>query len=404
MTGIVVDASGHAVAGAIVAIRSASDTRSSIAITDDRGGFEQSLPIGRAELRATAPGLVQPEATVLTLVAGATESVTLTLVAAPAGVGGTVADLESGVLVGARVEALDLTALAGAPLIALTDDHGAYHLALREGAYAITAHFDGYVSVTRRIAVAARPRVENFRLAPGATIRGRVLRAADRAPLAEACVRVNVEAGDGAFLPGAAPPCVRSGADGGFFVDGVAPGLATLTASVAGWGQPAPVEVAVGIGELRDGIELLLEPATALVGRVLDQRDAPLPGVGVYAMRPEDLGRIAAWATTRDDGGFSLEGLAAGHYVVRTVPDRARLATASATAEMPARDPVILRVTTGVTVAGRVTPARTGRVHLRPHLDHLVARRARDRDRRGVAADRSHRRRRAVRAHGRPGR
>ncbi|MCE9573326.1 MAG: carboxypeptidase-like regulatory domain-containing protein [Deltaproteobacteria bacterium] len=372
MAGLVVDAGGHAVAGAVVAIRGATNAQPTIVIADDRGGFEQALPVGRTELRASAPGLAQAAATVVILAAGERQTVTLRLVAARAGVGGTVADLESGVLVGARVEARNLNALAGAPLVAVTDEHGAYHLALGDGAYVITARFEGYVEVTRRIAVASLPRIENFRLAPGATIRGRVLRAADRTPLGEACVRVDAEVDGAAFLPGAAPPCVLSGADGSFSIEGIAPGVARLTASAAGWGQPAPVDVALGIGEVRDGVELLVEPATTIAGRVVDQRDAPLSAVSVYAMRPDDLGRITAWGTTGDDGRFVLDGLTAGHYAVRTVPDQSRLAAASASIEAPTKDEVILRVHAGVTITGHVTPPRAGSLHVRQPLDRLA--------------------------------
>lgn len=373
LSGLVVDqADAQPVARATITVRARS--RGAIArvvAAGADGRFEVALPPGTYDVRATAEGRLQPAPTEVVVTRGEHTELVLRLVHAVGGVTGIIADLESGPLVGAQIEAIELGALGRAPLLALSDHRGNFRLALPAGAFVLTARFDGYVEQSRRIAVGRKPRVENFRLAPGAVVRGRVVRAGDRSAIAGACVRAERADDASGFLPETDVPCAQSAADGRFELTGLPPGLVVLTAHATGWGQVAPLQVSVGIGEERDDVVLTLEAATELRGRVMDSRDRARDDVGVIALRTADRGRIAARGATDANGNFMLEGLAAGRYIVRTVPGAGALSMAAEVVDVPASEPVLLRVATGVTVRGHITPPRSGRIQVRQPLETM---------------------------------
>ncbi|MBK9035343.1 MAG: carboxypeptidase regulatory-like domain-containing protein [Myxococcales bacterium] len=371
---VVDDATGAPVAAAAIAVVArggASAGRARVVEGDSAGEFALRLAAGRYLVRAAADGRAQRAPVEVVIVDGADREVTLRVVTMAAAVTGTVMDLESGVLTGASVEAIELGTRDSAPVVAVTDGAGRYRLALAAGPYLLTARFDGYVDGERRVMVERGARVEDFRLAPAATIRGRVLRAEDRGPIAGACVQVEAADELAGFVPAAVRPCVTSGADGAYELTGVSPGVVSLGARAPGWGQATAVQVSVGIGETRDGVELLLEAASDVHGVVVDQRERPIEGVAIVATRPEDLGVTAARATSDAAGAFVLEGLTVGHYLVRSTPGQAALATAAAAIAVPSSESLVLRVARGVSVSGQVSPARPGQVRVTRPLEAI---------------------------------
>ena len=301
IVGEVREVGGAAIAGALVSVQGAGGGRVlATVVAGADGAFVVAVEPGRYRVRAAAPGYVG-DAPVAVSVADGEARLTIEMVRAAGGLAGTVGDALGGVLEGAQVEATALTIVDDLPRVAVSDAMGAYRMALPPGAYAVTARFDGYVAVTRRVLVGATMRGEEFRLMPAATIRGRVLRASDRAAVAGACVRAAAVDELAGMLPEAAAPCVESGADGGFEIIGLAPGTVALVASAPGLGVAVPSQIPIAVGEHKDGIELLLEAAAELRGVVVDQRGQPIAAVPVVAMRPHDQGAIAARSVSADD-------------------------------------------------------------------------------------------------------
>ncbi len=373
LTGLVVDhADDQPVAHATITIRARSRRDvAHVVAADADGRFQLTLAPGEYDVRATSEGRFQPAPAEVVVTHEERPDLVLRLVRAIGGVSGTISDLESGPLVGAQLEAVELGALGRAPLTVTSDARGSFRLALPPGAFVLTARFDGYVQQTRRIAVHRGPRVENFRLAPGATVRGHVVRAGDRGPVAGACVRAERADDATGFLPELDVPCAASTSDGRFELAGLPPGLVVLTAHAAGWGQIAPVQISVGIGEERADVVLTLQAATEVRGRVVDTRDQARGDIGVIALRSADRGRIAARGSSDANGDFVLEGLTAGRYIVRTLPGSSALSMAADVIEVPSSEPVLLRVATGVTIRGQITPARSGRVRVRQPLETM---------------------------------
>jgi protocatechuate 3,4-dioxygenase beta subunit len=138
------------------------------------------------------------------------------------------------------------------------------------------------------------------------TLTGRVVSAADGRPVAGALVW--------GLDPGAAR---RTGADGAYRVPVIAGRDAFFQAAAAGF-LAADGEVGVQPG-LRRGPTLVLEPALALVGVVVDEQDRPVPGVQIQAsaqptnrMRSPAMLRSGGLSRTAASGRFRLAGLVAG--------------------------------------------------------------------------------------------
>lgn len=371
IVGEVREVGGAAIAGALVSVQGVGGARAlATVVAGADGAFAVAVEPGRYRVRAAASGYVQ-EAPVAVSVERGEVRVTIAMVPASGGLVGTVGDALGGVLDGAQVEATALAIVDDLPRVAASDASGAYRMALPPGAYAVTARFDGYVAVTRRVLIGAAMRGEDFRLMPAATIRGRVLRASDRAAVAGACVRAAAVDELAGTLPEAAAPCVESDADGAFEITGLEPGMVALVASAPGLGVAVPSQIPIAVGEHKDGVELMLEAAEELRGAVVDQRGQPIAAVPVVAMRPHDQGAIAARSVSADDGTFTLSGLTAGRYLVRTTPGAAALGAAVVAVDVPAAVPVTLTVTRGVRIDGVVTPARPGRVSVRRPLDRV---------------------------------
>jgi len=151
-------------------------------------------------------------------------------------------------------------------------------------------------------------------LPDGGSIRGRVFDV-EGAPVAGAKIVFSPRRGQSLILGAESAP-VTSDPKGAFFIDSLAEGSGFLAASSEkGSGV---VETGVEAGN-ETHVDVKLEPTGSVAGRVIDGRDAPLPGATVSvagAMRdPVSMARNAAAgfvirsASTDSEGRFRIEGL-----------------------------------------------------------------------------------------------
>jgi hypothetical protein len=161
------------------------------------------------------------------------------------------------------------------------------------------------------------------RLPATAGVAGRVTTAPDGAPLARAVVDMMcADMRNG-------PLSIETGDDGRFEFRGLSPGGCYVTAERRGFVDPAGGHD-VTLGESSTArVEITLEPAGVITGRVVDELGEPMARVTVSAVRRSRVGTqaIMQGRETDDEGRFRLFDLAPGHYLVRAEPMRGRRLT-----------------------------------------------------------------------------
>lgn len=137
--------------------------------------------------------------------------------------------------------------------------------------------------------------------APGLTLRGRVTSPAGQ-PIVGANVRIR------SSVNGGASAGTKSGLDGAFELSGLKPAIYTLDARASAHVTRELWPLVIAEGELVANIEVVLTPVATLTGRMIDEHDAAVPGVFVYAMPVCSPGGMAPTvsAATREDGSFTL--------------------------------------------------------------------------------------------------
>lgn len=334
LAGEVVDEAGDPVPGALVEVVTAEDSQAGerpaaesepappprVTTADAAGAFRfTGLAAGRLEVSANAPGLRLAEPLVVELGAGEElwdlriELVEgLTVRGTVSGHDGPLADATVDLT---RVPGPSPAAASARPAAAAaaraerrrasTGDDGDFVLdGLAPGDWTLVAHHRGYRPLRRTLSLSGEPAPLDLRLDPGAEIRGVVI-APDGRPLSGAEVTltpIRAAAPDGAAAtPRFAPAPVRSDAAGRFRHRGLEAGRYRLAARAAGWAprQP-PLEVEIGDAGV-DGLEIELQPATAIAGRIaglpLDELAAAevvayCPPESTARARPDFAGRF----------------------------------------------------------------------------------------------------------------
>jgi RNA polymerase sigma-70 factor (ECF subfamily) len=327
--------------------------------TDAEGRFDLGAqPAAAYDVVATAPGKSAARARVDLRAPHPTpapDALELALTGCAYRLFGEVHDGSGGVIAHARV------APAASPWPAAeTDAQGRYELCLPWGpglAVRYVAH--GYNGIDVDIDLRGSMR-RDVVLIPEATVGGRVVRAADGAPVAGAWITITPnERGPERGAPAAAV----SDADGRFRIAGVTAGRNLLGVVAGDAVTPRPLELVTVAGESVDDLVVRVETAARLRGRVL-AGGRPVAGAGVGVA----VGHVAVGgflAVTGDDGGFELAQVPPGEVALYveghevTAPRGLRLAPGEA------RD-VIVEVAALGTVTGRVlaggTPVAGARV------------------------------------------
>jgi uncharacterized protein (DUF2141 family) len=178
------------------------------------------------------------------------------------------------------------------------------------------------------------------------SIRGTVIDTKTSQPLNGATVALHILQGSGEWNS------VTTGPDGSFSFAGLAVGRYGLTASRNGYldsseGRGRPLvdlasrggtTVSLAAGQAVDDVVLRLTPSGVIAGRIINERDEPMPGVQVQTMKSSYANGHREFADARagftdDRGEFRIWGLPPGQYYVRATNPR-RWATGPAPREI----------------------------------------------------------------------
>ena len=328
LSGTVVDPSGGPVADARVSVMvdEADFDPSGMGVrgfrfpvrasTDDTGRFElQQVPSGKIRLTAAARGWRTAELSALEVAPGA-ELDDLRLV------------LERGATVTGRVFAADGQPAAGAwvrvqeprtggrftpPPRATTGGDGQYLLeGVETGLQLISARSEDDETTAQEIEVATGINRLDLRFAAASTVSGRVVDDTG-APLPGVTVMLITDARQWSGSES------RSGAGGGFEIEGVRDGQYLLRATRDGYAtlvRDEPVQVA---GGPVTGLELVMTSGGAISGSLFGLEESQLPLVGVFAR-----GGANQWSIgqARHDGSYTITDLPPGEWHVQAaVPE-----------------------------------------------------------------------------------
>lgn len=324
--------------------------------SDDTGAWKAPVvPPGDYVIAATAKGLLPSAREKLTIASGEERTgVDLVLEGGGTVVRGTVSDVGGGPIASARVSAkrAQWSLTAGAEYVTLSAADGTYELTLPDGAYRLRADHDEYTADTERAEVAGEPLTVDFTLIPGAVIRGQVIARATREPVPGAVVSGEVGRG----RRGRDTTAVAD-AEGRFVLRGLSSGAIAISARGRGYASSSPTTVQVGIGEQVEDVQVLVDGAYSIIGRVVKQgTQEGIAGarIGAFSMTG---GGGEALDPTDETGAFEIPGLRPGAYMLFAAAEH-RLLEIGKSVEIVDRDvtDVVVELGTGVALSGRVEP------------------------------------------------
>lgn len=326
--GLVQDHHGRPIVGATVAASPKPDLMagrhapaplaSAAGRTDERGRFS----LGRMEpatyiVVASAPGSLQDDPLLITVAAGETRR-GLLLTLRPGGflLSGHVLDSGHGPIAGALVQA-GLTDRG--VVTAVSDASGAYALSLPRGPHPLVVSADGYA--TRRQTVdMAGDLSRDVLLDPAARITGRVVSQATGEPVRGALVRADREEVASVSI------LVSSDERGRFAFASLDPGAYQLSARLGAAVGFRTGKLAVTSAGHVDDIVITLEPAFAIIGRVLAPDGQPVGGAHLWMEESKGfepgVPSGPAVASSRSDGRYRVEGVLPGRFWIGAKADR----------------------------------------------------------------------------------
>lgn len=361
-----------AIAGAVVAVAPRqpvgyiSDNGAAITVVSDADGrwtAQVRMP-GTYELAATAKGYIPGSRSQIRVTAAAPVD-GLDFVLEPGGtmVEGIVADTDGSPVNGARIVARIVAREdRGSPAFsALAGRDGRYSLTLAEGSYQLEAIHDEYASAWKNVTVGRDTATVDFSLRKGGVIRGRVIAHDTKEPVADALVDSfgRIEA--------------RTEAQGKFTISRLDALEYVLDARAPGYATTSGARVLVRVGEVVDGIELAMNPAFTIAGRVVQKGD-PSRGVeGVMMNANIGPGGIEASAPSDADGRFEIPGAKPGEYfLIASKADLLHAEGQRVTIVDKDMLDVTIEVSTGVTIFGRVEPPTLATIGLLTEMEPAV--------------------------------
>ncbi|HEX5063383.1 MAG TPA: carboxypeptidase-like regulatory domain-containing protein, partial [Kofleriaceae bacterium] len=268
---------GAGVAGAVVSLAGAEfgaefstvKKPTLVAITDDKGAWTaKDVPPGDYIIAATAKGLLPSARDKLTVASGEQRTgIDFALEAGGVAVRGTVSDVLGGPIASARVTARrqELSLNRDAEFATLTGADGTYELTLPAAEYRMAAAHDDYTRATKSIELEDKPVTADFTLIPGGVVRGQVIARDTGKPVPHAIVTVepahrSLQSNEVSAV---------SDDEGNFVVRGLSSGGVKIEARARGYSSTQPTTVQVGIGEDVDGVQVLVDGAFSISGRVV---------------------------------------------------------------------------------------------------------------------------------------
>ena len=317
--GEVRDPGGQPIAGAVVVLSRETRDRLSgtlpagLAVSDWDGRFEfEDTRPGQHVVSASARGFAAALTPSFELKARQRRQVSLTLQPGGQVLQGRVLDEGGGPIPGARVTAritLSGGALLPGPaklLQALADGEGRYELALSPREYTVRAEASGYAAFETTVAVTRAIR-QDLRLHPAARLSGRIVERATGQPVAGADVQVVPTD----FREDGNARATRADGDGRFAFDDLSAGQYRIDArqgALVGAGTVIDLIATTTV----DGVEVALDPAVVVTGRLIAEGGRTVPGVEVA---------IGSRTTvSADDGRFQIEGVPTGRQRLRVTP------------------------------------------------------------------------------------
>lgn len=332
-----------------------------------------TLEPGRYALSATAAEHLAATRPELRVEAGAElRGIDLVLERGGSLLSGRIRDLTGGEIEGARIQITPLGGLARVherdSFFALSDAAGRYAVQVPEGRFRVRAGHVDYSSVEVVLELASGARTQDFELVPMAVIEGVVVRASDRSPVADArvswsreVVRQRVHDSEVVLEPGG---MVRSDAAGRFRIRGLLPGTVLISARAPSLASEAPTPVPIAIAEHVAGVEVLVDAALDVRGRVVADDD---PSVGVagaeVALGSAQGPRVGAQADA--EGRFVIHGVLPGTYELDASAE-GWLPSMSTPLQVDAErgDEPVVTLSRGHMIRGRVEPPGAATVAL----------------------------------------
>jgi protocatechuate 3,4-dioxygenase beta subunit len=357
ITGRVSSLDGKAIAGARIEVKGPGMLEPDPAVSSDRAGTFRIdfLGTGDYALAASAEGFADAR----TSVASETEGVEIQLAREAVLAGKVVSGDGEEPVARARVS---VAGNQGVRRDAVTGDGGLFETRrIGPGTWTVRIEHDEHAPLEETIEFAEGEKALDrvFRLGSGAIVRGKVLDAATRAPIAGARVNFREGGNQGARKD------VTAGEDGSFEARGLGESAYLVTASAKRYlpGRSVPVTATAGGNE---DLTLVLEEGASIAGRVSDPDGKPIRGATLHvnlAMLPgvnwnDGLNNIYNLSADTDaEGKYVLAGLGAHPSYTVTASHR-DYAPASARAVKVERraavEGVDLTLFRGGTVKGRV--------------------------------------------------
>jgi hypothetical protein len=321
--GVVKDAQGRAVDGAVVAIvrQRGRDELPSFGrptprttATSGGGKFQLTEVVpGEYGVTASAPEGAPARQSKVAVASGKTTQVTLTLGAGGALFTGEVQDVGGGPIAGARAmfRQFGLAFRPGeeAPVFQVSaNEQGVFKIRLGPGDHDLTVQAAGYAPARDRVSL-SNDLSRRYRLNPAARLAGRVLDRHSQDPVAGATVWLRLDR-----VEGWVDRETVSDAGGRFTFDDLAAGGYVVLARDQQRVGLAPT-VSVGIAQGAD-VDVLIERGRAIKGTVVDAEGKGLAAVRVMAGRFDPPWERPVTVKSGADGAFTLEGLLPAKYRV----------------------------------------------------------------------------------------
>jgi uncharacterized GH25 family protein len=334
------------------------------------GSWKATVPPGRYVVSAVANDFLPASIKGISVAAKEQRTgVDIALQPGASNLSGTVSDFGGGIVVAARVTVRRddmLSALQhDGGFSTFTDPDGHYHFALPPGEWAATVTHDDYVEDRKDVSIETKPIVLDFKLSPGASIRGTVVSRVDGKPVANALVRC--ESNHTSKSNRTHNISVRADGQGNFALQGVGSGAVQLEASARGFRSAAPTVVELGIGEQVTGVKVIVERAFNISGFVVKKgsKGQGVPGIIVGGFSFGSKDGVAAQMPTAPDGYFELVGVRPGTYILGAIGDGV-IPSIGQTVTVTDADvtDVLLTMDSGLTISGKVQPGQRAQLSL----------------------------------------